>query len=72
MSVERTYIVHGMTCGHCALAVREEVTAIAGVTEIDVALDSGRLHVAGTGFSDDDVEAAVVRAGYALGRNTGR
>jgi copper chaperone CopZ len=71
VSVERTYVVHGMSCGHCALSVREEVTQVGGVTEIDVDLDSGRLDVTGTGFSDDDVEAAVVRAGYAVGRNTG-
>ena len=70
MSVERTYAVHGMTCGHCALSVREEVTGVAGVTDVDVHLSSGRLNVAGTGFSDDDVEAAVARAGYALGRDT--
>lgn len=59
----RTYTVTGMTCAHCVLSVREEVGEIAGVTEIDVDLASGRLTVAGD-VRDEDVKAAVAEAGY--------
>ena len=64
MSTERIYTVAGMICGHCELSVREEVAEVAGITAIDVSAGSGRLTVAGQGFSDDDVRAAVAEAGY--------
>ena len=61
---ERTYTVQGMTCSHCVLSVREEVSDVAGVDQVDVELETGRLTVAGEGFSDDAVKAAVSDAGY--------
>jgi copper chaperone CopZ len=61
---QRTYTVTGMTCHHCTLSVTEEVSEVAGVERVDVDLASGRLTVAGDGFSDDDVAAAVDEAGY--------
>ena len=36
-----TYSVTGMTCGHCASAVTEELKALAGVTDVAVDLDAG-------------------------------
>jgi copper chaperone len=62
--MERTYTVSGMTCGHCRTAVAEEVGAIPGVTAVQVDLDSGRVTVAGEGFSDEAVAEAVDEAGY--------
>ncbi|MBI2698865.1 MAG: heavy-metal-associated domain-containing protein, partial [Mycobacterium sp.] len=38
-----TVIVSGMTCGHCASSVREEVGSIPDVTAVDVELGSGRV-----------------------------
>jgi copper ion binding protein len=64
MSADRTYTVRGMTCRHCVSSVREEVSEISGVERVDVDLESGRLTVAGAGFGDDDVRAAVEEAGY--------
>ena len=63
----RTYRVTGMTCSHCVASVREEVSEIPGVTDVEVDLDSGRLTVAGEGVTDAAVEAAVVEAGYEVG-----
>jgi copper chaperone len=62
----RNFSVEGMTCDHCRLSVEEEVSEIAGVDEVDVELDSGRLRVRGTGFTDSEIEAAVAEAGYAV------
>ena len=61
---QRTYTVAGMTCHHCVLSVTEEVSEVAGVAHVDVDLAYGRLTVAGEGFGDDDVAAAVDEAGY--------
>jgi copper chaperone len=63
-SIDRVYTVTGMTCDHCVLSVREEVSEIPGVTHVDVDLTSGRLTVSGGEFSDDAVKAAVADAGY--------
>ena len=60
----RTYTVEGMSCSHCVTAVREEVSEVAGVEEVGVELSSGRLTVAGAGYSDEAVRAAVAEAGY--------
>ena len=62
----RTYTVTGMTCGHCVMSVREEVSEVPGVTDVDVDLASGRLTVSGDGFSDEAVAAAVDEAGYEI------
>ncbi len=58
-----TYTVTGMTCGHCVASVTEEVTAVAGVDDVTVDLESGLLTVTGTA-SDEAVKAAVEEAGY--------
>jgi len=63
-SAAREYTVSGMTCSHCVISVREEVSEVEGVDAIDVNLASGRLTVEGQGFSDDAVRAAVAEAGY--------
>jgi copper ion binding protein len=60
----RTYTVTGMTCQHCVMSVSDEVGEVAGVTSVDVELESGRLTVAGDGFADEQIVAAVQEAGY--------
>lgn len=60
----RTYTVTGMTCAHCVRSVVEEVSEVPGVSTVDVDLASGRTEVAGAGFSDDEIRAAVQEAGY--------
>jgi copper chaperone len=60
----RDYTVHGMTCSHCVLSVREEVSEVSGVSAVDVDLASGRMTVTGRSIDDDAVRAAVAEAGY--------
>jgi copper chaperone len=60
----REYAVKGMTCRHCVLSLTEEVSEVAGVSDVDVALASRRLVVGGAGVSDDAVRTAVAEAGY--------
>jgi copper chaperone CopZ len=62
-----TYTVTGMTCAHCVHAVTEEVTAVPGVTDVQVDLETGALTVtSNTPVDDEAVAAAVDEAGYAL------
>jgi len=64
--LQRDYTVHGMTCSHCVLSVREEVSEVPGVRSVDVDLDSGRMTVTGQDISDDAIRAAVAEAGYEI------
>jgi copper chaperone len=62
-----TVTVSGMTCGHCASAVREEVGSIPGVIAADVHLPSGKVVI----DSEQEVDAAALKsaveeAGYQL------
>jgi copper ion binding protein len=60
----REYTVQGMTCSHCVLSVREEVSEVSGVSAVDVDLASGRLTVTGNAVDEQAVREAVADAGY--------
>lgn len=63
------YTVTGMTCGHCAASVTEEVRRIQRVTDVAVDLRSGTVTVTATGdqpLDVADVRTAVEEAGYRL------
>ncbi|WP_222269723.1 heavy-metal-associated domain-containing protein [Modestobacter marinus] len=59
------YRVTGMTCGHCASAVTEEVVKIPGVTGVQVDVAAGRVTVESEQpLATNAVAAAVDEAGY--------
>jgi copper chaperone CopZ len=53
-----------MSCDHCKIAVTAEVTQVAGVTGVDVDLDSKVVRVHGSQIDDAAVVAAIDEAGY--------
>ena len=59
-----TFSVPGMTCGHCEAAVKHEVGAGAGVTGVDVDLETKDVVVTGTSLDRDAIVAAIDEAGY--------
>jgi copper chaperone len=59
-----TYVVEGMTCSHCKVAVTQEVTKVAGVTAVDVDLESKLVRVEGSDVDAAAVVAAIDEAGY--------
>jgi copper chaperone len=59
MSSTATYRVEGMTCDHCVRAVRDEVSQVPGVVDVDVDLAGHSVTVTG------DVDASAVRAAVA-------
>ncbi len=68
MSTE-TYDVTGMTCDHCCRSVSAEVSAVTGVTAVDVDLATGKVTVTSEQpVSTDKVREAVEEAGYTLAR----
>lgn len=68
--VEATFLVSGMTCGHCVSSVTEEVGAIDGVVNVSVDLNTAgasRVTVQAThAISADALRTAVADAGYDL------
>jgi copper chaperone CopZ len=65
--METVYVVKGMTCGHCAGSVTQELSALPGVEGVDVALDTGKVTVKSeAALQEAQVREAVDEAGYEL------
>lgn len=61
--------VTGMTCGHCEMSVREEVSEVPGVEDVQVSAQNGTLVVTGSAPIDETrILAAVAEAGYSAVR----
>ena len=56
-----TITVSGMTCGHCEAAVKDELGALAGVSDVAVDLNAGGDSPV-TITSSAELEAAAIRA----------
>lgn len=71
MSIETPFrtdvIVSGMTCGHCTASVQEEIGELDGVRDVQVDLPTGLVTiVSDRELGRDQIEAAVVEAGYTV------
>ncbi|HET9017801.1 MAG TPA: cation transporter [Thermomicrobiaceae bacterium] len=63
--VERVYRVPDVSCEHCVHAITTELTRIAGVTHVDVNLDTKLVTVQSEeGVSDGALRAGIEEAGY--------
>ena len=61
----RSIAVTGMTCDHCASAVRAEISKLPGVTDVDVDVAAGTVRITGDPLpGDTPLRAAVQEAGY--------
>ena len=64
MSDTVTYSVPTIHCDHCAMAIREEVSEVEGVEEVDVDLGAKVVTIRGRELSDERLRAAIQEAGY--------
>ena len=64
MSETVTYSVPGIHCAHCGMSIREEVSEVEGVEDVDVDLDAKVVTIRGRGLSDQRLRAAIAEAGY--------
>jgi copper chaperone len=61
----RSIVVAGMSCDHCASAVRAEIGALPGVTEVAVDVAAGQVRITAESVPDDAaLREAVEEAGY--------
>jgi copper chaperone len=63
---ELMYSVPGMSCEHCRTAITNEVSAVDGVQEVDVDLETKQVAVRGDALDDGAVRAAIDEAGYEI------
>ena len=59
----KTFLIEGMTCNHCAANVRNAITDIDGVKGVKVNLGQKNAVVDGD-YNSDEVKAAIIKAGY--------
>lgn len=59
-----TYIVPGMSCGHCVGAVDGELRKVGGVSDVTIDLDTKAVVVTGSALDDSVLRAAIDEAGY--------
>ena len=60
-----TFSVPDMSCGHCRSAILAEVERVAGVSDVDVNLDTKVVRVHGEAIDPGAVREAIDEAGYA-------
>ena len=56
--------IEGMTCGHCAMSVTNELATIQGVSNVSVDHEAGKATVEVEGVSEEQLSEAVSEAGY--------
>ena len=64
MSETVTYSVPAIHCDHCATSIREEVSEVEGVEDIDVDLEAKVVTVRGRELDDAALRTALEEAGY--------
>jgi uncharacterized protein len=60
--------IEGMTCNHCANAVRRALLESAGVASAEIDLKRGEATIAGEGFDPAQLVRAVESLGYTVGK----
>jgi copper chaperone CopZ len=61
---EIAYLVPDMSCGHCTVAVTDEVSKVSGVETVEVDLATKLVQVRGIELDGDALVAAIDEAGY--------
>ena len=65
--VKQTISIDGMMCQHCVKHVKDALTKVAGVTNVDVSLERKNAVVtSASGIATDVLKAAVTDEGYTV------
>jgi copper chaperone CopZ len=62
--LEKTVKVNGMTCNHCKANVQNNLASIAGIENIDIDLESGKVTMTGDEIDLSEVKNKVESIGY--------
>ena len=64
LSKTHVYSVPAVHCSHCATSIREEVSEVEGVEEVEVDLATKVVTISGHALDDVALRAAIAEAGY--------
>jgi copper chaperone CopZ len=64
MSETARYRVPAVHCEHCVMSIREEVSDVDGVEDVDVDLETKVVTISGRDLDDAALRAAIAEAGY--------
>jgi copper chaperone len=56
--------IEGMNCGHCVMAVKQELSKLPGIETIDVEIGSATVDVGDDSVSKEQLYAAIEEAGF--------
>lgn len=63
---ERTYTINGMSCNHCVMSLRKELAQVEGLEVLNVGIGSATVAMDEARVSDEQLRAAVERAGFSV------
>ncbi len=58
--------IEGMTCGHCVMSVRKELSKLANTSVEDVQIGSAKVQIDETKITTQQLAQAIEEAGYRL------
>lgn len=58
--------ISGMTCGHCVMNVRKELSKVEGLSVKSVKIGSSDIEIDETKVSDQQLRQAIEEAGYTV------
>ncbi len=56
--------VENVKCGGCANAIQEGLSALNGIDEVTVNIESGTVRIQGEGYNDKDIHSKLNDLGY--------
>ncbi len=62
----QTLSISGMTCGHCVMSVKKELSKVEGLTINSVKIGSAEVTVDESKVTDQKLQEAVAEAGYSV------
>lgn len=63
---KRLIEIEGMSCGHCVMAVKKQLTALTGVTVENILVGKAELTIDEGIVTDQLLRTAVERSGYTV------
>lgn len=62
--MKKKILIEGMSCNHCVNHVKEALSEVNGVTNVEVNLDAKYAIADGNGVANEDIKFAIEDAGY--------
>jgi copper chaperone len=59
-------VIEGMSCGHCVMAVKKELSKIAGLVVEDVQIGKAKVQFDETSVTSATIEKAIDEAGFKM------